>query len=184
MSLDTDGDSSGNQSRNSRQGDKSAGEVLLRGPWGIDGYYKDPHPDSFHHGWLRTGDIAKIDADECVIVSDRAKDLIKSGGEWISSVDLENEINAVGGVLEACVVAQPHPKWDERPVALVVLKPGSKVTAEQVTAQCAKHFTKWQLPDDVLFVDSIPQNSTGKMDKKAVRERLKREGYRLPDQRT
>ena len=163
---------------------KSAGEVLLRGPWIIDGYYGNPSPDTFHNGWLRTGDIAKIDADEYVIVSDRAKDLIKSGGEWISSIDLENEINAVDGVVESCVVAQPHPKWEERPVALVVVKPGATVTAEQVRTQCAKHFANWQLPDDILFVGSIPQNSTGKMDKKAVRERLKSEGYRLPDQRT
>jgi len=162
---------------------KSAGEVLLRGPWIIDSYYQDPRPDTFHNGWLRTGDIAMIDANECVIVCDRAKDLIKSGGEWISSIDLEDEIDAVDGVLESCVVAQPHPKWGERPVALVVVKPGAKVTAEQVRTQCAKHFAKWQLPDDILFVASIPQNSDGKMDKKAVQDRLKSEGYRLPDQR-
>jgi len=99
-------------------------------------------------------------------------------------VDLENEIDSHDGVLKACVVGHPHPKWDERPVALVVLKPGANVTAEQVNARCAKHFARWQLPDDVLFVGSIPQNSTGKMDQRAVRERLKSEGYRLPDQLT
>ena len=99
-------------------------------------------------------------------------------------MDLENEIDSHDGVLKACVVGHPHLKWDERPVALVVLKPGAAVRAEQVIAQCAKHFAKWQLTDDVLFVDSIPQNSTGKMDKRAVRDRLKNDGYRLPDQRT
>ena len=118
-----------------------------------------------------------------MIITDRAKDLIKSGGEWISSEDLENEIVAVDGVVEACVVAQPHPKWDERPVALVVLKAGAKVAADQIRDHLAKHFAKWQLPDDVIFVDSIPRTGTGKMDKKAVREHLKAEGYQLPDLR-
>lgn len=162
---------------------KAQGEFLIRGPWVCDEYYQEPHPDAFHEGWLRTGDIAAIDSDEYVIITDRAKDLIKSGGEWISSEDLENEIVAVDGVVEACVVGQPHPKWDERPVALVVLKAGAKVTADQIRDHLAKHFAKWQLPDDVIFVDSIPRTGTGKMDKKAVREHLKAEGYQLPDLR-
>ena len=108
---------------------------------------------------------------------------MKSGGEWISSVDLENHIVALDGVAQACVVAQPHPKWDERPVALVVLDAGRQVGAETIIAHCATGFAKWQLPDDVLFVDSIPLTSTGKMDKKIVRADLAGQGYELPDLR-
>jgi acyl-CoA synthetase (AMP-forming)/AMP-acid ligase II len=159
------------------------GEFLIRGAWICDDYYNESHPDAFHNDWLRTGDIAAIDSGEYVIVTDRAKDLIKSGGEWISSEDLENDIVAVEGVVEACVVAQPHPKWDERPVALVVLKAGAGVTAQQIREHLAKNFARWQLPDDIIFVDSIPLTGTGKMDKKAVRANLKAEGYLLPDLR-
>jgi fatty-acyl-CoA synthase len=163
---------------------KHPGEFLIRGPWVCDDYYNESHPDGFHDGWLRTGDIAVIDEGHYIIVTDREKDLIKSGGEWISSADLENDIVAVGGVVEACVVGQPHPKWDERPVALVVLKAGAKVAAEQIRDHLAKSFAKWQLPDDIIFVDSIPLSGTGKMDKKAVKANLEKEGYRLPDLRT
>ena len=160
---------------------ETPGEVLLRGPWISAGYYKNPQPDKFHNGWLITGDVAKMDSEEYLIITDRSKDLVKSGGEWISSVDLENHIVALDGVAQACVVAQPHPKWDERPVALVVKQPDSEVDAEQIQAHCAKQFAKWQLPDDVLFVNSIPLTSTGKMDKKTVRANLQQQGYQLPD---
>ncbi|TVS12389.1 MAG: fatty-acyl-CoA synthase, partial [Gammaproteobacteria bacterium] len=105
---------------------------------------------------------------------------IKSGGEWISSVDLENHIVAMSGVAQACVVAQPHPKWDERPVAMVVKKEGVDLSKDQVLAHCSEQFAKWQLPDDVLFVDAIPLTSTGKMDKKVVRAKLADDGYELP----
>jgi fatty-acyl-CoA synthase len=132
---------------------------------------------------LITGDVGKIDPEEYLIISDRSKDLVKSGGEWISSVDLENHIVALDGIAQACVVAQPHPKWDERPVALVILEPGKEVSVETVLAHCATAFAKWQLPDDVLFVDSIPLTSTGKMDKKIVRADLDAQGYQLPDLR-
>jgi len=162
---------------------KAVGEILIRGPWICSEYYNNPQPEKFHDGWLVTGDVGKIDAEEYLIISDRSKDLVKSGGEWISSVDLENHIVALPGVLQACVVAQPHPKWDERPVALVVLEPGAQVSKEAVLEHCAKVFAKWQLPDDVLYVDSIPLTSTGKMDKKIVRANLEAEGYRLPDLR-
>ena len=108
---------------------------------------------------------------------------MKSGGEWISSVDLENHIVALDGIASACVVAQPHPKWDERPVALVVLESGVQVSEETVLAHCAKAFAKWQLPDEVLYIDSIPLTSTGKMDKKVVRADLDSNGYQLPDLR-
>lgn len=159
------------------------GELLIKGPTICSEYYNNPQPDKFHDGWLVTGDVAKIDPEGYLIITDRSKDLIKSGGEWISSVDLENHIVAMDEVAQACVVAQPHPKWDERPVALVVLKDGAQLTAEAVLAHCEQQFAKWQLPDDVLFVDSVPLTSTGKMDKKAVRAQLADDGYQLPDQR-
>ena len=162
---------------------ETVGEILVRGPWICSEYYHDPQPEKFHDGWLITGDVGKIDAEEYLIISDRSKDLVKSGGEWISSVDLENQIVGLAGVAQACVVAQPHPKWDERPVALVVLEPGASVSADAVVAHCAVAFAKWQLPDDVLYVDSIPLTSTGKMDKKVVRADLEAQGYLLPDLR-
>ncbi|MCZ6620102.1 MAG: long-chain fatty acid--CoA ligase [Gammaproteobacteria bacterium] len=162
---------------------ETVGEILIRGPWICSEYYHDPQPDKFHDGWLITGDVGKIDAEEYLIISDRSKDLVKSGGEWISSVDLENQIVGLDGIAQACVVAQPHPKWDERPVALVVLDSGAEVSAEAVLAHCAVVFAKWQLPDDVLYVDDIPLTSTGKMDKKVVRADLEVQGYLLPDLR-
>ncbi len=160
---------------------EAVGEILIRGPWICSEYYNDPQPEKFHDGWLITGDVGKIDAEEYLIISDRSKDLVKSGGEWISSVDLENHIVALKGVAQACVVAQPHPKWDERPVALVVLDEGAEVSKDDVLEHCATAFAKWQLPDDVLYVDSVPLTSTGKMDKKVVRADLHARGYQLPD---
>jgi len=163
---------------------ESVGELLIRGPWICSEYYNDPQPDKFHDGWLVTGDVAKIDSEEYLMITDRSKDLIKSGGEWISSVDLENHIVALPGVTQAAVVAQPHPKWDERPVALVILVEGSNVTKELILDHCAEIFAKWQLPDDVIFVKEIPLTSTGKIDKKTIRSKLDAEGYELPDLRT
>jgi fatty-acyl-CoA synthase len=162
---------------------EAVGELLVRGPWICAEYYNDPQPSKFHDGWLVTGDVARIDPDEYLIIADRSKDLIKSGGEWISSVDLENHIVGLAGVAQAAVVAQPHPKWDERPVALVVRAAGSELDAALVLAHCAKAFARWQLPDDVLFVDGLPLTSTGKLDKKVIRARLQADGYTLPDLR-
>ena len=162
---------------------ETVGEILVRGPWICSEYYNNPQPEKFHGDWLITGDVGKIDPEEYLIISDRSKDLVKSGGEWISSVDLENHIVAMDGVAQACVVAQPHPKWDERPVALLVLEPDAEVSAEAVIAHCETAFAKWQLPDDVLYVDAIPLTSTGKMDKKVVRADLDQQGYQLPDLR-
>ena len=162
---------------------ESVGEILVRGPWICSEYYNNPQPDKFHDGWLITGDVGKIDSEEYLIISDRSKDLVKSGGEWISSVDLENHIVALDGVAQACVVAHPHPKWDERPVALIVVEPGAEVSKETVIEHCATQFAKWQLPDDVLTIDSVPLTSTGKMDKKVVRADLEAQGYVLPDLR-
>lgn len=162
---------------------ESVGEILVRGPWICSEYYNDPQPEKFHDGWLITGDVGKIDPEEYLIISDRSKDLVKSGGEWISSVDLENHIVAIKGVAAACVVAQPHPKWDERPVALIVLEEGAEVSEQQVLDHCATAFAKWQLPDEVLYIDTIPLTTTGKMDKKVVRADLDAKGYQLPDLR-
>lgn len=162
---------------------ETVGEILIRGPWICSEYYNNPQPERFHKDWLITGDVGKIDKEEYLIISDRSKDLVKSGGEWISSVDLENHIVAMEGVAQACVVAQPHPKWDERPVALVILEPNLNVEKRSILDHCSTAFAKWQLPDDILFVDTIPLTSTGKMDKKIVRAELDSEGYQLPDLR-
>ena len=163
---------------------EAVGELLIRGPWICSEYYNDPQPDKFHDGWLVTGDVAKIDQEEYLIIADRSKDLIKSGGEWISSVDLENHIVALPGVRQAAVVAQPHPKWDERPVALVILLEGANVTKDLILDHCAEIFAKWQLPDDVIFVHEIPLTSTGKIDIKVIRSQLESKDYLLPDLRS
>ena len=162
---------------------EAVGEILVRGPWICSEYYRDPQPERFHDGWLVTGDVGKIDAEEYLIIADRSKDLVKSGGEWISSVDLENHIVALDGVAQACVVAQPHPKWGERPVALVILDHGAEVSARTILDHCARQYAKWQLPDDILFASAIPLTSTGKMDKKKVRAELAATNYVLPDLR-
>lgn len=159
---------------------ESVGELCIRGPWIASEYFNDHQPDKFHDGWLVTGDVAKMDAEGYVIIADRSKDMIKSGGEWISSVDLENHIVALPEIAQAAVVAQPHPKWDERPVALVVLHKGKKLDAKKVIAHCAKTFAKWQLPDEVMARDSLPLGPTGKIDKKVIRAALQEEGYKLP----
>ena len=163
---------------------ETVGEILVRGPWICSEYYNNPQPERFHDGWLITGDVGKIDPEHYLIIADRSKDLVKSGGEWISSVDLENHIVALAGVDQACVVAQPHPRWGERPVALVILERDADVPPQTILDHCATHYAKWQLPDDILFVDAIPLTSTGKMDKKAVRADLATQGYELPDLRT
>ena len=162
---------------------EAVGELCIKGAWIASEYFNDPQPDKFHDGWLVTGDVAKIDPEQYIIISDRSKDLIKSGGEWISSVDLENHIVAMPGVAQAAVVAQPHPKWDERPVALVVMNEGSELNADAVIEHCSSIFAKWQLPDEVVETDNIPLTSTGKIDKKAIRARLDDESYQLPDLR-
>ena len=163
---------------------KAFGRLQARGHWVTAGYYnsdEDTPVDSC--GWFDTGDVATIDQDGYMMITDRTKDVIKSGGEWISSVDLENHIVAIEGVVQAAVIAQPHPKWDERPVALVILAEGAKVTSAQILEHCLEKFASWQLPDDILFVTELPLTSTGKLDKKAMRARLDEEGYELPDQR-
>jgi len=152
---------------------KTMGEVQVRGPFVTAGYHrKEPDPGKFTpDGWLRTGDVATIDSEQYIKICDRAKDVIKSGGEWISSVDLENAIMGHPAVAEAAVVAVPHPKWDERPRAFVVLKPGAVATGEEIAKFIAPKFAKWWLPDDYVFVDAIPRTSTGKFLKRALREK-------------
>jgi len=152
----------------------SSGEIEIRGPWVAASYYNAP--DQSHRwtddGWFRTGDVATMDEDGYVKIVDRAKDLVKSGGEWISSVDLENALMGHPAVKEACVVGIPHPKWQERPLAAVVLKDGAKATLEELRAFLAKSFAKWQLPDAFVFLDAIPRTSVGKFKKRALREQF------------
>jgi fatty-acyl-CoA synthase len=152
---------------------KSAGELELRGPWVASAYYNCPESASFtDDGWFRTGDIVAIDARGCIEIQDRAKDVIKSGGEWISSVALENALMGHPAVAEAAVVAVEHPKWQERPLAVVVLKDGRTATAEELLDYLAPHFPKWWLPDATVFVSEIPRTSAGKFLKRALRERF------------
>ncbi|HVE91026.1 MAG TPA: long-chain fatty acid--CoA ligase [Actinomycetota bacterium] len=149
------------------------GEICLRGPWIASGYYRDETgSDSFRDGWLHTGDVAVVDPEGYVRIVDRIKDLVKSGGEWISSVDLENRIMAHPKVAEAAVIGVPDPKWQERPVAIVVPRPGESPTAEEILGHLGESVAKWQLPDRVEFVEEIPKTSVGKFDKKALREKL------------
>jgi fatty-acyl-CoA synthase len=152
---------------------QSVGEILIRGPWIATSYYNDPRTaDCFRDGYWISGDAGSIDEHGYIKITDRVKDMIKSGGEWISSIDLENAIMAHPDVLEASVVGLPHPKWQERPLALVVPKPEAKntITAESILELIGSKFAGWQLPDAVLFVDSIPKTSVGKFSKKTMRE--------------
>ena len=149
----------------------SMGELWLKGPWVADEYYHDARtPDSFENGWLKTGDVATISPEGYVRLVDRTKDLVKSGGEWISSVDLENAIMAHPDVFEAAVIGVPHPKWDERPLAFVVAKDNRKLHKADILALLAENFPKWWLPDDVIFLREIPKSSVGKFLKRALRE--------------
>jgi fatty-acyl-CoA synthase len=154
---------------------KSVGEIQVRGPFITGSYHEVPaDPDKFTaDGYLRTGDVASIDRHGYVRITDRAKDLIKSGGEWISSVDMENLLMAHPAVREAAVIAVADAKWGERPLACVVLKPGKDATADELRAHLAARFARWQLPDRFEFVDAIPRTSTGKFWKVKLRERYR-----------
>ena len=150
------------------------GRLLVKGPWIAATYYRtDPTPDKFPDGWLDTGDVATLDTEGYMAIADRSKDLVKSGGEWISSVDLENAIMAVPGVAEAAVIAIAHPKWDERPLACVVKKTGVELSKDQIYDQLLKSFAKWWMPDDIIFIEAVPKTSVGKFDKKVLREQFK-----------
>ena len=149
---------------------KAFGNLEVRGPWVVGQYYQTDSAESFHDGWFRTGDVATLDEKGRMRIVDRTKDVIKSGGEWISSIDLENIASGVPGVGEACVVGIPHPKWGERPLLLVVRQAGASLTAQQVLAAYEGRIPTWQVPDEVVFVDGLPHTATGKLLKTKVRD--------------
>jgi 3-(methylthio)propionyl---CoA ligase len=157
---------------------ESAGELQVRGPWVISRYFKSAGGDPLVDGWFSTGDVATIDAVGYVQITDRIKDVIKSGGEWIGSIDLENIAMAHPAVAMAACIAAPHPKWDERPVLIVVKKPGHDLTKDELLATYAGKVASWWTPDDVVFVDAIPIGATGKMLKNKLREQFR--DYQLP----
>ena len=162
------------------------GELQTRGLWVTSGYYNDPrggiedNQESFMDGWFRTGDVATIDANGYIQIMDRTKDLVKSGGEWISSVDLENLLMGHPKVKEAAVIAVFHPKWEERPLACIVPLPEycDQLTKEEILAYLAPRVAKWWLPDDVVFIEAVPKTSVGKFNKRALRDQFK--DYKLP----
>ncbi|WP_427912182.1 3-(methylthio)propionyl-CoA ligase [Ramlibacter sp. MMS24-I3-19] len=157
---------------------KTFGDLYVRGPWIVREYFKGEGGDPLVDGWFPTGDVGTIDADGYLQITDRSKDVIKSGGEWISSIDIENIAMAHPAVQMAACVGMPHPKWDERPIVAVVKKSGAQVTREELLKFYEGKIAKWQVPDDVVFVDAIPLGATGKMLKTRLREMLR--DYRLP----
>lgn len=154
------------------------GDLLVRGHWVVSRYFKEEGEGHLQDGWFPTGDVAKIDPDGYMQITDRSKDVIKSGGEWIGSIDLENIAMAHPAVAMAACIAAKHPKWDERPLLVVMLKPGAQVTRDELLAFYDGKIAKWWTPDDVAFVDSIPLGATGKMLKHRLREQFK--DYHLP----
>ena len=159
-------------------GTETSGDVLVKGPWIISSYFRGEGGDPLVDGWFPTGDVARIDADGYMQITDRSKDVIKSGGEWIGSIDLENIAMAHPGVAMAACIAAFHPKWDERPLLVVMKKPGATVTRDELIAFFDGRIAKWWTPDDVIFVDAIPLGATGKMQKNKLREQFK--GHTLP----
>jgi len=157
---------------------KAYGDLLVRGPWVVKDYYKSEKGSPLVDGWFPTGDVATIDADGYMQITDRSKDVIKSGGEWISSIDIENIAMAHPSVAMAACIGMKHPKWDERPIVAVVKKPGADLNREDLLKFFEGKTAKWQIPDDVVFVDAIPLGATGKMLKTRLREQLK--DYVLP----
>jgi len=157
----------------------SSGRLQVRGPWVVQRYFKADHDATDAEGWFDTGDVAALHPDGTMQITDRSKDVIKSGGEWISSIELENAAVGCPGVAEAAAIGIVHPKWDERPLLLVVRAPGSDVTAAQVRAHLAAQVAKWWLPDAIEFVDELAHTATGKLSKKTLREQWAH--YRFPD---
>ncbi len=152
---------------------QASGDLLVKGHWIISNYFKGDGGDPLVDGWFPTGDVAAIDADGFLQITDRSKDVIKSGGEWISSIDVENIAMAHPTVAMAACIAVPHPKWDERPLLVVMRKPGTAATAAEILAHFEGRIAKWQIPDDVAFVDAIPLGATGKIQKNKLREQFK-----------
>jgi fatty-acyl-CoA synthase len=158
---------------------KAFGDLLVKGPWIVREYFKGEGGNPLtKDGWFPTGDVATIDADGFMQITDRSKDVIKSGGEWISSIEIENIAMAHPAVQMAACVGMPHPKWDERPIVAVVKRPGMEVSRDELIKFFDGKTAKWQIPDDVVFVDAIPLGATGKMQKMKLREQLK--DYKLP----
>ncbi|OYT93940.1 MAG: long-chain fatty acid--CoA ligase [Burkholderiales bacterium PBB3] len=157
---------------------KAYGDLLVKGPWVISQYFKGEGGSPLVDGWFPTGDVATIDPDGFMQITDRSKDVIKSGGEWISSIDVENIAMAHPAVAMAACIGMKHPKWDERPIIAVVKKPGTDVSVAELLAFYEGKTAKWQIPDDVVFVDAIPLGGTGKMQKSKLRELLV--DYKLP----
>merc|ERR1719464_936472 len=161
---------------------KSVGDLLIKGPWVTERYFRVDAKDKFHEGWLVTGDISSIDPTEVMKIEDRSKDLIKSGGEWISSIDVENKCLELACFQMCAVVGVPHPKWRERPILVGVMKEKTEAPAiDKVRSHLAAHFAKFQLVDDLVIWDALPMTGTGKISKKGIREKLKAEKYVLPD---
>ena len=157
---------------------KAYGDLLVKGPWVIKEYFKQEGASPLVDGWFPTGDVATVDADGYMQITDRSKDVIKSGGEWISSIDVENIAMAHPSVLMAACIGMAHPKWDERPIVVVVRKPGASLEREELLKFYEGKIAKWQIPDDAVFVESIPIGATGKMLKTKLREILST--YQLP----
>ena len=161
------------------QDGETVGEIEVRGPWVTGAYYKDDDPQKFHDGWLRTGDVGSIDEGGFIRISDRSKDVIKSGGEWISSVELENALMAHPDVLEAAVIGVPDDKWGERPFAAVVVRDGADVTAEHLRDHLAASVPRWQLPERWAYIDEVPKTSVGKFSKRTMREAYSQGEYKV-----
>jgi fatty-acyl-CoA synthase len=157
---------------------EAIGEIEVRGPWVTGSYYLDDAPEKFHDGWLRTGDVGTVDPHGYIQITDRAKDVIKSGGEWISTIELENLAVGHPEVLEAAVIGVAHPKWDERPLLVIVRKPGKEPGKSDILGFMEGKVAKWWMPDDVVFVEEIPHTAAGKIKKTALRDQFR--DYRLP----
>jgi len=153
---------------------EAVGEIEVRGPWITGSYYGDDTPEKFHDGWLRTGDVGTLDKNGFIQITDRAKDVIKSGGEWISTVELETTLMAHPDVIEAAVIGVPDEKWDERPLACVVLKENTGTTIDQLRTFLSERVAKWWVPERWAFIDEVPKTSVGKFDKKVLRTRRER----------
>jgi fatty-acyl-CoA synthase len=149
---------------------EAVGEIEVRGPWVTGAYHLDPDPEKFRDGWLRTGDVATVEPNGFVQITDRSKDVIKSGGEWISSVELENALMGHPAVFEAAVVAVPDERWDERPLACVVLRPEASATPDELRGYLEDKVARWWLPERWAYIDSVPKTSVGKFDKKVLRK--------------
>jgi fatty-acyl-CoA synthase len=156
---------------------KAFGDLQVRGPWVIKSYFKGEGGDPLKDGWFPTGDVCTIDPEGYIQVTDRSKDVIKSGGEWISSIDLENIAIAHPAIAEAAVIGVRHPKWDERPIVVAVKKPGQDVTRDELLRFYEGKIAKWWMPDDVVFVNELPHTATGKLSKLTLRQQFK--DYRL-----